>query len=314
MCKCSPVGHSAPISITGDNSGESSPTSAAGLDSNQFDQCTPTSIRQHCLDRSEFDSSYRSSGLNCNTSSRKAGNKSGRPVYHRVLVELRPMLIMTPLSSTLTPQPDHKSQASKVILQNEPNPVSEHLPLGLEPGTYALFRRHPSPATDISGGRQKLQKRHLACVKDVVPSRHSASYSSHRYRFDPRHPVIRLEPSRGECRDDFEHLIGESPDVQNVRPLGGLRGPVRLYIQANQTSQRIPLTELRPLRQQRRSQPAPRVHPRLVIRDEDHQVGLRLLLVQKTDWSAAGFVVTVPPLPVVTVVAPGAPGPPGSPQ
>src|SRR6266581_812883 len=38
--------------------------------------------------------------------------------------------------------------------------------------------------------------------------------SSNINRFDPSDPVIRFKLPRSERRDHFEHLIGESPDVQ----------------------------------------------------------------------------------------------------
>ena len=62
---------------------------------------------------------------------------------------------------------------------------------------------------------------------------------------------------------------------------------VRLDVQANQPSLRIPLPEFRPLGQQRSSPAAALIHPRLVIRDEEDQIRLRLPLVQKTNRSAA---------------------------
>src|ERR1041385_4636096 len=54
------------------------------------------------------------------------------------------------------------------------------------------------------------------------------------YFFDPRDPAVRLEVPRSERRDHLEHMIGESPDVQDVRAFGSLRRLVRLDVQTNQ--------------------------------------------------------------------------------
>ena len=81
--------------------------------------------------------------------------------------------------------------------------------------------------------------------------------------------MVRLKLPGSERRDQFEHLIGESPDVQNVRAFGSLCRLVRLNIQTNQTSLRIPLPEFLPLGQQRSPAATALIHPRLVIRDEE---------------------------------------------
>ena len=137
----------------------------------------------------------------------------------------------------------------------------------------------PSKGADKGFGRD-------ATWLNVVPPAFGPPWSNSN-RFDLSDPVVRLESPRSERRDHFEHLIGESPDVQDVRPLRSLRRLVRLDIQTNQASLRIPAPEFRPLGQQRSSQTTSLIHPRLVIRDEDNQVRFRLLLVQKTNRSAA---------------------------
>ena len=97
--------------------------------------------------------------------------------------------------------------------------------------------------------------------------------------FDPSDPVIRFKLPRSKHRNHFEYLIGESPDVQDVRALRGLRRLIRLDVQANQASLRIPLPEFRPLSQQRSSPAASLIHPRFVIRNEDHEIANRLATV-----------------------------------
>src|SRR3989442_11449218 len=116
---------------------------------------------------------------------------------------------------------------------------------------------------------------------------HSAPPSSNINSFDTRVPMIRFKFPRSERRDHFEHLIGESPDVQDVRAFSRLRRLIRLDVQANQASLRIPAPEFRPLGQQRSSPATALINPRFVIRNEEDQIRLRLLLIQKTNRSAA---------------------------
>ena len=97
--------------------------------------------------------------------------------------------------------------------------------------------------------------------------------------------MIRFKLPRSERRDHVEYLVGESPDVQDVRAFSRLRRLIRLDVQANQASLRIPLPEFRPLGQQRSSPAASLINPRFVIRNEEDQIRLRLLLIQKTNRS-----------------------------
>ena len=53
---------------------------------------------------------------------------------------------------------------------------------------------------------------------------------SDHHRLDSAYPVVAVQASRGKVRDNFEHVIGEPADVQNVLPIDHLCRRVRLKV------------------------------------------------------------------------------------
>jgi len=88
--------------------------------------------------------------------------------------------------------------------------------------------------------------------------------------------MVRFEFPRSERRDQLRTHDRRIPDVQDVRTLSACVVWARLDIQANQPSLRIPLPEFRPLSNNAVPRPRPWSTPRLVVRDEDDQIRLRL--------------------------------------
>ena len=108
------------------------------------------------------------------------------------------------------------------------------------------------------------------------------------YCFDPGDPVVRFELSRSERRDHFEHLVGESSDVQDVRALGACvvwfgwmsRQTRRAFGFRCRNSDHSAINAV--------PRPRPCIHPRLVIRDEDDEVrALSSRVFSSLDRSAA---------------------------
>jgi hypothetical protein len=53
---------------------------------------------------------------------------------------------------------------------------------------------------------------------------------SDHHRLDSVYPVVAVQASSGKVRDNFEHVIGEPADVENVLPIDHLCRRVRLKV------------------------------------------------------------------------------------
>ena len=53
---------------------------------------------------------------------------------------------------------------------------------------------------------------------------------SDHHRLDSAYPVVAVQASSGKVRNNFEHVIGEPADVQNVLPIDHLCRRVRLKV------------------------------------------------------------------------------------
>src|SRR5690349_7265111 len=113
----------------------------------------------------------------------------------------------------------------------------------------------------------------------VVPTAFGPSSFLQRYRIDNTDPVISVQLTARELRDHVENLIRESTDIENVFTVNRLHRAVRLHVDANQTSRGIALLEHIPLSHHLRAAASTGINPRLVIRNKDHEIALRLALV-----------------------------------
>src|SRR5207247_10833631 len=107
-----------------------------------------------------------------------------------------------------------------------------------------------------------------------------------RHRLDHTDPVVSVQFTARELRDHFKDLIRESADIENVLTLNSLYRAIRPHVDTSQTSVRIALLERIPLSHGCRAATSAGINPRLVIRNKDHEIALRLAAVEQCQRSA----------------------------
>src|SRR5437868_3443033 len=74
---------------------------------------------------------------------------------------------------------------------------------------------------------------------------HYSGLGTQHFFVDHVDPVLTFQAAVGECSDDFEDLVREASDVQDVFAVCGLRGRVRLDVDADHLRLRVAGLELR---------------------------------------------------------------------